>query len=426
MADADRDRPGGAPALFDDLAALAGGAAGDAIAGAGRWSFPLWRKFPSLRALNLSLALSLGLMIIVVHDIAAFAAVRGSLRPAEYGAFVRHLLVISVVTELVTLAVVGWATTDTTRPLRQVLAYVERLAQRDLRPRAHVEGRDEVARIAAALNELTDFMSAAIAQMSASSGELTRSAEQLGQLATQLGGDASDVASRTEVVTSTADQARHSAQAVAAGIGEISQSIAEIARSASAAAQVSHDGVSAAAETNAAVGRLGESSAAIEEVVEAITAIAEQTNLLALNATIEAARAGERGKGFAVVAGEVKELAAQTAAATDNVRQRIGAIRRDSTDAVSAIERITGYIHQVSDLQTTIASAVDEQTATTSEIDRGAQSTAASYDEIASSVGAVSQAAARTSGGAQQSRELAIRLRETAEQLRVVVSTFRV
>ncbi len=149
-------------------------------------------------------------------------------------------------------------------------------------------------------------------------------------------------------------------------------------------------------ETNATVSSLGESSAEIGNVVKVITSIAEQTNLLALNATIEAARAGEAGKGFAVVANEVKELAQETARATEDIARRVEAIQSDTTGAVDAINRISAIIERINDFQTTISSAVEEQTATTAEMSRNATEASTGAVQIAKNIAGVAQAARDT------------------------------
>jgi methyl-accepting chemotaxis protein len=172
------------------------------------------------------------------------------------------------------------------------------------------------------------------------------------------------------------------------------------------------------------VTRLGESSREIGDVVKVITSIAEQTNLLALNATIEAARAGEAGKGFAVVANEVKELAQETAKATEDIARRVEAIQQDTTGAVSAIGRISEVIGQINDYQLTIASAVEEQTATTNEMSRSVGEAADGSGQIATNIGGVSGAADATNQALGQTRTAVDELARMATELRTAVSRF--
>jgi methyl-accepting chemotaxis protein len=174
------------------------------------------------------------------------------------------------------------------------------------------------------------------------------------------------------------------------------------------------------------VAKLGDSSRAIGEVVRVITGIAEQTNLLALNATIEAARAGEAGKGFAVVATEVKDLAQETAKATEDITRRIQAIQGDTDSAVAAIARIDEVVTRISDYQTTIASAVEEQTATTSEMSRGVTEAAQGTGSIADAVVTVSAVSTETEQDALQARSAADGVAEVTAELSRLVSQFKV
>ena len=177
--------------------------------------------------------------------------------------------------------------------------------------------------------------------------------------------------------------------------------------------------------TNETVAKLGESSSEIGKVVKVITSIAEQTNLLALNATIEAARAGESGKGFAVVANEVKELAKQTAGATEDIRMRIGAIQSDAMASVEAIGQIKGIIDRISEYSTSIASAVEEQSATTNEIGRSAAEAAKGTAEIAQNITGVVRVAQNTTAGANETRSAAEELSRMATDLQKLVGQFK-
>ncbi|PRY33331.1 methyl-accepting chemotaxis protein (MCP) signaling protein [Pseudosporangium ferrugineum] len=202
-------------------------------------------------------------------------------------------------------------------------------------------------------------------------------------------------------------------------------SIEEISRSATRATGIAEGGVRAAAEANDTVAALGESSAEIQTVVKLITDIAHQTNLLALNATIEAARAGERGRGFAVVADEVKQLAQQTAEATEEIAGKVEAIRLGSGAAAEAIGKISGVVAEINGTQVTIASAIEEQTATTHEMSRNVGETAIGAGEIASTIVGVAETAGHASEGARTTQATARSLAAASGELDRLVSTFR-
>jgi len=250
---------------------------------------------------------------------------------------------------------------------------------------------------------------------------LASSSEELTAVSQQMSSNSEETATQSNVVAAASEQVSKNVATVATSAEEMSASAKEIAKNATEAAKVATQAVKVAADTNKTVAKLGESSIEIGKVIKVITSIAQQTNLLALNATIEAARAGEAGKGFAVVANEVKELAKQTASATEDISGKIEAIQEDTKAAVTAIDQIGKIINQINDIQNTIASAVEEQTATTNEIARNANEAAKGSTEISKNIANVSEAAKNTTQGANNTLTAATELAKLAADLKRVV-----
>jgi methyl-accepting chemotaxis protein len=254
---------------------------------------------------------------------------------------------------------------------------------------------------------------------------LAGASEELTAVSQQMGHSAGETSSQANIVSAASEQVSKSVGSVATSAEEMNASIKEIARNAAEAARIASGAVKVAKETTETVNKLGDSSIEIGKVIKVITSIAQQTNLLALNATIGAARAGEAGKGFAVVANEVKELAKQTASATEDISQKIEAIQADTRGVVQAITEIGTIIQQINDYQNTTASAVEEQTATTNEIARSAAEAASGGNEIARNITSVSQAAKQTAQGASDSLESAKELSRLAAELNRIVEQFQ-
>jgi methyl-accepting chemotaxis protein len=253
---------------------------------------------------------------------------------------------------------------------------------------------------------------------------LASSSEELTAVSQQMAGNAEETATQANVVSAASEEVSKNVASVASASEEMQASIREIAKNANESARVAKNAVNVAHSTNETVKKLGESSQEIGNVIKVITSIAQQTNLLALNATIEAARAGEAGKGFAVVANEVKELAKQTAKATEDIGRKIEAIQGDTKGAVTAIEEISNIINQVNDISNSIASAVEEQTVTTNEIGHSVTEAAKGVGDIAKNIGGVALAAKNTTQGANDTQKASAELSHMAAQLQKVVSRF--
>ena len=306
-----------------------------------------------------------------------------------------------------------------------LLAAVKDIGAGDLTRDIPVRGADAVGQLGEGLTRLVGDLNRNMTAIASNAQTLASSSEQLSASSQQMAANCEETSAQAGTVSAASEQLSKNVQTVAAATEEMSVSIKEIANSAQEATRVVTAAVKMAERTGETIAKLGASSAEIGKVIELITSIAEQTNLLALNATIEAARAGEAGKGFAVVANEVKELAKETAKATDDIGHRIGAIQTDTAEAVKAIAEIRQVINQVSELSLTIASAVEEQTTTTNEIGRNVTEAARGTGDIARNITGVAQAAESTASGSTETQAAAAALGRMAADLQAVVQRFK-
>ncbi|MBD8062683.1 methyl-accepting chemotaxis protein [Oceanitalea stevensii] len=302
-----------------------------------------------------------------------------------------------VITGLLGLLLAALFAGRTTRLLLGRIARLRHVAERlragDLTVRSELTRTDELGDVGAALDEGVAAVRDLVSAVGDSADRVSGSTGELEARTQRVAGEVAQTSTQSAAAAAAAEQVSASVQTVAAGAEQMGASIREIARTAGEAASVASRASAVAQSTNRTVGKLGTSSQEIGDVIKVITSIAEQTNLLALNATIEAARAGEAGKGFAVVAGEVKELAQETARATEDIARRIETIQGDAGAAVGEIDEIARIVGSINDLQLTIASAVEEQTATTNEMSRGLSEAATGSGEIAQNVTVLASAA---------------------------------
>ena len=348
------------------------------------------------------------------------------------GSYVGAMTSWTIITEKVRLAQEAEASQERERAAAaelqakadSLLVTLAAAAAGDLTAKVTVTGDDAVGQMGAALTKLLTDLRESISSIALNSQALAGAADELQSVSTQMGANSAETSNQVNVLTGASLDVSRNVETVSAGAEEMTASIKEIARNASDAAKVATQAVEAAKVTNDTVAKLGDSSAEIGLIVKVITGIAQQTNLLALNATIEAARAGEAGKGFAVVANEVKELAKETARATEDISAKIDAIQADTQSSVESISGILGIINQIAEFQDTIASAVEEQAATTSEIARSVNDASRGTSEINANMQSVSHTADNTATGAENSQRAAIELSRMASDLQTLVSRF--
>jgi methyl-accepting chemotaxis protein len=314
------------------------------------------------------------------------------------------------------------------KPLGQITAMLKDISQGegDLTKTIPATGKDEVSEVAQYFNQFVAKLRGMIGSIAENAQHVASASEELSANSHQITANSEETSAQSRVVAEAGQHVNTNLQTLATGSEEMSATINEISKNAMEAANVAAEAVRTADATNITVGKLGESSAEIGKVIEVITSIAQQTNLLALNATIEAARAGEAGKGFAVVANEVKELAKQTAKATEEIGQKISVMQNNTTGAVDAIGRIREVIDKINQISGVIATAVEEQSATTTEMSRNVGEAAKGAAEISTNIAGVAEAAQNTSQSVAESQKATEHLAEMSAQMHGLVGQFKI
>lgn len=313
-------------------------------------------------------------------------------------------------------------------PLERIASRLKDISEGegDLTKKVEAHGTDEVAQVAIYFNQFVAKLRTMIAAVSENAQHVASASEQLSASSQQITANSEETSAQANVVSQAGEHVNQNLHTIATGAEEMSATINEIAKNATEAARVTAEAVQKAEATNEIVSKLGGSSEEIGKVIDVITSIAQQTNLLALNATIEAARAGEAGKGFAVVANEVKELAKQTARATEEIGQKIKVIQDNTAGAVEAIGSIRGVIDQISHISSVIATAVEQQSATTNEMSRNVAEAAKGASEISHNISGVAEAAQSTSNSVAEAQKATEHLSDMSSQLRKLVGQFKI
>lgn len=333
--------------------------------------------------------------------------------------------VMSLLSILVLLFTANRVTASIITPLSETVRVMDAVADGNLDARTNLNSDDELGQLGKSVNRAVDSLSRTLSGIARNATAVGQSSEALTTVSAELSNNAHETSTRSQQVSAAAEEVDASVRLVASSSQQVSASIREVTQNTNEAVAVAASAVRVAGEANTTIRQLGESSEQIDNVVRVISSIAEQTNILALNAEIEAARAGEAGKGFSVVANEVKDLAKETARATEDIARKVSAIRSDSRAAVQAISEITQIIDRISGTQTNIASSMQEQNSGVGEITRSMGEASRGTAEIANNITAVASMAERGAYGAQETQRAAAELSERAAELQQLVSAFR-
>ncbi len=338
----------------------------------------------------------------------------------------RVMIAWSFAALLSSLLVAAYLSRWITSGIQVALERAEAIARGDLSgEEIEIVSHDELGDLSAAFNTMQSKLRNMLTSVADDARRVASASEEFSAVSRQITSNSEETTAQANAVSAATDLVNRNLQTVATGAEEMSVTIQDIARNSTESARVANEAVKTAETTNTTISKLDVCSAEIGLVIKVITSIAQQTNLLALNATIEAARAGEAGKGFAVVANEVKELAKQTAKATDDISRKIVVIQADTRKAVEAIGAIGGVIGHLNDFSAMVATAVEEQSATTNEMSRNVTEAAKSSTEISNTISGVAQSAQGTSSNAHDSMKAANALAQMSTRLRGQVEQFK-
>ncbi len=321
--------------------------------------------------------------------------------------------------------------TPMSNALAKAVGYADQIADGDLSRQLDLQRKDEIGALVDAMNRMRGKLSGMFKEIASDIQVLTSSSNDLSAVSVQIGNNSNQTAEKSAVVTAAAEEMSNNMTSVAAATEEtttniqmivsaseeMSVTIQEIAQNTAKGSDTTAMAVQQAREVSAKVDALGKSAAEISKVTDTISDISEQTNLLALNATIEAARAGEAGKGFAVVAGEIKTLAQQTAEATHEINQKISGVQTTTKESIESIETIVNVINEINEIVTSVATAIEEQSATTSEISSNVSQAASGVQEVNENVNQTTSAAAEVTQNIQQVSQAADETRSGGEKI---------